>query len=345
MKRILLGVIALVALAMSAYFLTRPSASSTPSIRQNGDAAAYRHHPHFIKSEGEHIVIRDQARVRVYSEDQTKSNFRIWRKEPQGTSEVGPTDAWADKNSQWFIYVESQDQYWAYDGEHDLVLWEFTPRGSRASSILLARDRLVEQMPDDVRSRLPEYLLTSSKSPLPEKAYPPLVKAALTRTGPGKNYPELPPLPVYLITHVVRETATNSDIEAAYKQLDTTKRNVTWFSGIEKLEEQKAMWALLSAVCHPHEDVQIHALRALQNAGTDEAVPFLLEYAKAMAVFESGSENATIHGIIHKEIANTLQVITGLKFDIPDGQDPEALKEIAAQCEEWLASHDRKLLQ
>jgi hypothetical protein len=54
-----------------------------------------------------------------------------------------------------------------------------------------------------------------------------------------------------------------------------------------------------------------------------------------MAVYEEGSENATIHGIIHKETAKTLSAITRLKFRVPSGQNPKALKSAIYHCQKW----------
>jgi hypothetical protein len=65
------------------------------------------------------------------------------------------------------------------------------------------------------------------------------------------------------------------------------------------------------------------------------AVPFLLIYGDYMAVFERGSENATIHGIIHESIASAMSSITGVEVKI-DGQNPEALKRGLLLWTKWL---------
>ena len=98
-------------------------------------------------------------------------------------------------------------------------------------------------------------------------------------------------------------------------RIDASKRNIEWFEGIAELEKAKALWSLLSCLCHPHDDVQIYTLRrSLKRIGDKRAVPFLLVYAQHMAIYEGGSENATLHGIIHQEIAKTLSALTGINI-------------------------------
>jgi hypothetical protein len=69
------------------------------------------------------------------------------------------------------------------------------------------------------------------------------------------------------------------------------------------------------------------------------AVPFLLLYAEYMAVHESGSENATIHGIIHQAAAKTLSALTGVEL-VLTGQDPQGLKKGLKKWRKWLVLQD-----
>jgi len=165
---------------------------------------------------------------------------------------------------------------------------------------------------------------------------PEVIRAATTRPWPGKNYPELPGLPTDVVQRATREIESTPDVRKAYAKLDpATQRNLSWFEGVAELEKQKAVWSLLTCLCHPHDDVQIHTLRALARLRDDQALPFLLQYASAMAVYEGGSENATLHGIIHDETAKTLSAITGLQFKMRGGQDPEGLKAAVAAASTW----------
>ena len=91
---------------------------------------------------------------------------------------------------------------------------------------------------------------------------------------------------------------------------------------------------------HRNEDIQVDALRALGALKDSRALDFLLIYASYMAVFESGSERATIHGIIHKEIRNTLASITGLDLPKVERQDPARLTEIIGLVRRWQAKNE-----
>lgn len=167
-----------------------------------------------------------------------------------------------------------------------------------------------------------------------------LIKAATTRPWPGEAYPTLPALSTEMQGRVGNEIAASGEIRRAYEKLDAAgRRNVDWFAGVAGLEKEKAVWCLLSCLCHPHEDVQIHALRSLERLGDKRAVPFLLLYADYMAVWESGSENATIHGIIHQSTAKTLSTLTGITVEL-NGQDPEGLKRGIRKWQKWLVDHE-----
>jgi hypothetical protein len=168
-----------------------------------------------------------------------------------------------------------------------------------------------------------------------------LIEAATTRPWPGKNYPALPSLSSEMLEKVASEITGSEAVRRAYEKLDANRRNVEWFDGVAELEKQKAVWSLLSFLCHPSDDVQIHALRSLKRLQDKRAVPFLLTYAEYMAVYEAGSENATIHGIIHESIAETLSSLTGIGIIIR-GQNPDGLKNGVRQWRRWLADQDIK---
>jgi len=166
-----------------------------------------------------------------------------------------------------------------------------------------------------------------------------LIDAATTRPWPGRNYPALPSLSTELRYLVTREILGSTEVRQAYEMLEAKERlNVDWFEGIRRLEEQRAVWSILSCLCHPSEDVQVNALRSLERLGDPRAVPFLLIYAEYMAVFEEGSENATIHGTIHESIAETLSALTGVQVHL-ERQDPEGLKDGIVLWRKWALDH------
>jgi hypothetical protein len=165
-----------------------------------------------------------------------------------------------------------------------------------------------------------------------------LISAATTRPWPGEGYPVLPALSTELRGLIAGEIAASDAVRAAYEKLDAAARdNAEWFEGVAALEREWALWCLVSCLVHPHEDVQIRALRALERLGDGRAVPFLITYAEYMAVHEGGSENATIHGIVHSSVATTLSALTGVHVNV-DGQDPEGLKLGVVKWRRWLAN-------
>jgi RNA polymerase sigma factor (sigma-70 family) len=168
-----------------------------------------------------------------------------------------------------------------------------------------------------------------------------LLKAATTRPAPGENYPILPVMSTPMRGEVFNEILGSDVIRQAYEKLDAVKRrNVEWFEGVAELEKQKAVWCLLSCLGHYHADVHIHALRSLERLGDQRAVPFLLLYAEYMAVFVGGSENATIHGIIHQSVAQTLSTLTGVRVEL-QGQDPVGLHKGLKLWRKWLVEQDK----
>lgn len=164
-----------------------------------------------------------------------------------------------------------------------------------------------------------------------------LLAAMTKRPWPGVCYPPLPALSATMTGNIGNEINGRPALIEAIRQLDPARSNNDWFDAVAMLEREKAVWSLQACLCHPSEDVQIHALRSLQKLGDPTAVPFILIYADYMAVFESGSENATIHGIIHMSIAATLSALTGISAKI-ERQDPEALRKAIRQWTRWQLS-------
>lgn len=166
-----------------------------------------------------------------------------------------------------------------------------------------------------------------------------LIKAVTTRSWRGESYPLLPSLST-VIKSKVRGELKNNSIRKAYEKLNANRRNTEWFEGIEELEKQKAVWSLLSCLIHPSEDVQIYSLRSLEKLNDKRAIAFILIYAQYMSVFEGGSENATIHGIIHQTIAKTLSSLTNVKIEI-NQQNPEKLKQGVLHWYKWLIENEK----
>ena len=164
-----------------------------------------------------------------------------------------------------------------------------------------------------------------------------LLAAMIKRPWPGENYPALPSLSSALSGRITEEMSRRPAVLDAFKRLEPNRSNHDWFDAVATLQREKAVWALQACLCHPSEDVQIHALRSLRALADRSAVPFLLVYAEHMAVYEGGSETATIHGMIHTTLSETLYALTGVSVVIK-GQNPEALKKAIRQWTLWQAN-------
>jgi hypothetical protein len=168
-----------------------------------------------------------------------------------------------------------------------------------------------------------------------------LIKAATSRPRTRAPQPDSPALSSEMRERIVSEITESKAIRRAYEKLDANRRNTEWYDGLAELEKQKALWSLLSCLRHPHDSVQLHALRSLKRLQDKRAVPFLLSYAECRAVYVSGSENATVHGIIQETIAETLSSLTGISITIR-GQDPEGLMSGIGQWRRSLANQNIK---
>jgi hypothetical protein len=167
-----------------------------------------------------------------------------------------------------------------------------------------------------------------------------LIKSATMRPWPGENRPFLPAISSAMRDEIVYEINSSIQVRQSYEKLNTAhRRNIEWFEGVAGLEKEKAIWALLSCLVHPHVDVQGHALDSLARIKDKRTVPFLLIYAEYMAVYVDGSESATLHGLLQQGIAKTISTITGVKWVLDNGQDPEKLKQGIKRWRKWENEH------
>lgn len=135
---------------------------------------------------------------------------------------------------------------------------------------------------------------------------------------------------------MTHEILASPRVREAYALLDPhNRRSADWHRGVEKLEEEKATWSVVSCLCHPREGVQISALQSLKRLGDRRAVPFVLLYAEYMAVDEEGSEEATVHGLVLESTAGTLSALTGIDVKVKR-QDVGALKAGIEKWRRWL---------
>ena len=155
------------------------------------------------------------------------------------------------------------------------------------------------------------------------------------------SWPILPSLPSEIVGRIGSEIAASEAIRKAFRDLNPKNSNAQWFDAIDVLEHEHAIWSLQACLCHRSLDVQVKAIRALGRLKDARSVHFLLVYADYMAISVMGSENATVHGFIHGDLAVTLSAITGIQVSIL-GQDPEGLKKAIRKWQRWELDHVSK---
>ena len=155
-----------------------------------------------------------------------------------------------------------------------------------------------------------------------------LLVSALRRDprSTGQDYPGCPPLSMELRQGVAREVERSQAVRMALLELDPAHDNNTTFDAVATLRSERAAFSLAAGVCHDSDDVKIKSARALAELADPGPLAFLLEVADRFAVFESGSENATLHGVLQHALAAALNGMTAEHVKLGDGQDPTGLR-------------------
>lgn len=119
----------------------------------------------FITTEGEHIISGSAYKVHVYEEN-NKLNYKMYF--PSGSG-GGPTLPNIKKDSDWFIYVESNERYWIFDGNVDVKLMELRKTSERVvfktSDLPGTNYTLFNVMPSVVKNKLPKNILEQKNAP------------------------------------------------------------------------------------------------------------------------------------------------------------------------------------
>lgn len=113
----------------------------------------YDYPQHYITQFWEHHLLDDSRVLRLY-EDESYINYRF----TAGATTWGPTAAHIPKESKWFAFVETRDRVWIYDGIDDLALLSKTEKGTGSYSVKVCGDWLMQEIPLEVRSRIPKRL-------------------------------------------------------------------------------------------------------------------------------------------------------------------------------------------
>lgn len=120
----------------------------------------------FIATVGEHAIdSAGEFEIHVVR-DNGLLNYRVQIRHERATT-MGPKHASIDPSSNWFIHVESERRYWVFDGASGVTLFEYkgTPKRSEVAMTDLSRasDRLLAEMPDRVKDRIPADVLPEKR--------------------------------------------------------------------------------------------------------------------------------------------------------------------------------------
>jgi hypothetical protein len=112
--------------------------------------------PDTITTVGTHTILPNKLAVEVYH-DRGKINYRLWQMAPEaGQGKTGPEDPPFEKGAKWFIFVESPERFWVFNGRDELELsWIDGPRGGVFSSRV--NPEIVNEAPERVRALLPKH--------------------------------------------------------------------------------------------------------------------------------------------------------------------------------------------
>ena len=139
-------------------------------------------------------------------------------------------------------------------------------------------------------------------------------------TGASYEFPAMPSPPVEVVEGAAAELR-DASVRRAFEKLDT--------DAIEELRKANAKWTLAAALGSSDIDVRIRAARALQRLRDPAPASYMVEIARATAVFVPGSEAATLQNMFMHAIADATGECAAVKIAIKDGQDPEGLKAAA----------------
>jgi hypothetical protein len=168
-----------------------------------------------------------------------------------------------------------------------------------------------------------------------------LINGILGPSSAATTHPLLLRVPYLAGFWTEMETRT-PETRSALEKLDISRPSAEQLGGVAELERRKAVGCLLVGLSSANPDVRIRAARALALAAdaplNPAAVRLMLDHARQAAVFEAGSENATLHGVYQHALAESLNKLTHSSVRLKPGQDPEGLK---AGIVVWLEGLDR----
>lgn len=121
----------------------------------------------FMSTVGTRSRHEGKLTLKVY-EQAGKLNYRVCRDGIGGGAEQGPSKASIEKGSPWFIFSESADEVWIFDGRESLILRPFhdrRPGYSNGGFYEVPKERsTLDTMPKALRDHLPETFKASFRA-------------------------------------------------------------------------------------------------------------------------------------------------------------------------------------
>ena len=139
-------------------------------------------------------------------------------------------------------------------------------------------------------------------------------------TGATYEFPRMPSPSVEVVEGAAMELR-DPNVRRAFEKLDAT--------AFDDLQKVGAKWTIAAALGSSDIDVRIRAAHALTRLRDPAPAAYMVEIARATAVFVPGSEAATLQGMFMRAIADATNECAGTKIATKDGQDPEGLKAAA----------------
>jgi hypothetical protein len=122
-------------------------------------AGADRARPTLITTTGSHTITRGKLSFDIY-EDKGRINLRLCQKSAPGGGweKFGPTKPPFEKGANWFVYPETPERFWVFDGRDGLELWwarrsPVSPGGIASCQVV---PEIVKEAPERVRALLPK---------------------------------------------------------------------------------------------------------------------------------------------------------------------------------------------
>lgn len=138
-------------------------------------------------------------------------------------------------------------------------------------------------------------------------------------------------MPAALACEVAREAASPA-VAAALAGLDARRTSTEWRASLAALRRERAAFSLAAALWHADVDGRIDAARAVAALAERRTGLYVAAYARSILHFVSGSEEATLHGMLQHAVAEALAATSGARASLQQPQDIPGLARVIAEA-------------